>query len=146
MFKIKKIDEISSIELYKILKARNEVFVVEQDCVYQDCDDKDLKSYHLFLEEEEKVIAYLRILPRGLSYDEISIGRVLVIKESRGRGLAQKMIVEAIKFIENELNETKIKISAQAYLEKFYKQHGFITVSDVYLEDGIPHIEMIRGE
>jgi ElaA protein len=146
MFKIKKIDEISSIELYKILKARNEVFVVEQDCVYQDCDDKDLKSYHLFLEEEEKVIAYLRILPKGLSYDEISIGRVLVIKESRGRGLAQKMIVEAIKFIENELNETKIKISAQAYLEKFYKQHGFITVSDVYLEDGIPHIEMIRGE
>jgi ElaA protein len=146
MFKIKNFDEISSIELYKILKARNEVFVVEQDCVYQDCDDKDLKSYHLFLEEEEKVIAYLRILPRGLSYDEISIGRVLVIKESRGRGLAQKMIVEAIKFIENELNETKIKISAQAYLEKFYKQHGFITVSDVYLEDGIPHIEMIRGE
>lgn len=146
MFKIKSFDEISSIELYKILKARNEVFVVEQDCVYQDCDDKDLKSYHLFLEEEEKVIAYLRILPKGLSYDEISIGRVLVIKESRGRGLAQKMIVEAIKFIENELNETKIKISAQAYLEKFYKQHGFITVSDVYLEDGIPHIEMIRGE
>jgi ElaA protein len=146
MFKIKNFDEISSIELYKILKARNEVFVVEQDCVYQDCDDKDLKSYHLFLEEEEKVIAYLRILPKGLSYDEISIGRVLVIKESRGRGLAQKMIVEAIKFIENELNETKIKISAQAYLEKFYKQHGFITVSDVYLEDGIPHIEMIRGE
>lgn len=145
MFKIKSFDEISSIELYKILKTRNEVFVVEQDCVYQDCDDKDLKSYHLFLEEEEKVIAYLRILPKGLSYDEISIGRVLVIKDSRGRGLAQKMLIEAIRFIENEMKETKIKISAQAYLEKFYKQHGFEAVSDVYLEDDIPHIEMTRG-
>jgi ElaA protein len=140
---IKKFKELKGEEIYQILKARNEVFIVEQHCAYQDCDDKDRSAYHLFLEDKKEIIAYLRILQKGVSYDEISVGRVLVNKSYRGKGIAQEMMIKAIKFIEENLNERKIRISAQAYLIDFYKGFGFEEVSNVYLEDDIPHIEML---
>lgn len=130
--------------LYKILTLRSAVFVVEQNCIYQDCDGKDRNAYHLFLEEEDKVIACLRILDKGVSYDEIAIGRVVVDQSARGRGLARKMMQQAITFIEKELKEEVIKLQAQAYLVDFYGSLGFRAVSEVYLEDGIPHIDMQR--
>ena len=142
-WQIKKFSELSSYEIYEMLKSRSEVFVVEQNCPFQDCDDKDKNSYHLFLEENESIVAYLRILPKGLSFDEISIGRVLVKKEHRNKGLAREMMLNAISFIENELNENSIRISAQSYLLDFYKSLGFKVVSDLYYEDNIPHVEMV---
>ncbi|MBO0575017.1 GNAT family N-acetyltransferase [Clostridium botulinum] len=142
-FKIKKFNELSVEEIYEILKIRNEVFIVEQECPYEDCDGKDKNAYHLFYMKEGKVISYLRILEKGLSYDEISIGRVLVNKDYRGKGLARKSILQAIYFIQNNLKENSIRISAQHYLMNFYKSLGFKSVSEVYLEDNIPHIEML---
>ena len=102
-----------------------------------------MNSYHLYINDDSKIIAYLRIIEKGVSYDEISIGRVLVNKDYRGKGLARQMMLIAISFIEKELNETEIRISAQAYLVKFYESLGFKLVSDKYLEDDIPHIEML---
>lgn len=142
-FKIKKFNELTVEEIYEILKIRNEVFIVEQKCPYDDCDGKDKNAYHLFYMEEGKFISYLRILEKGLSYDEISIGRVLVDKDYRGKGLARKSILQAIDFIQNNLKENSIRISAQHYLMDFYKSFGFKPVSGVYLEDNIPHIEML---
>ena len=147
---IKTFDELTTYELYDIIKERVNVFVVEQNCPYPECDNKDLKSYHLCGKEDNKIVAYLRILPPGVSYKEVSIGRVLVNEDYRRRRLASKLMKRAIKFIEDELDEDIIRISAQEYLLSFYKNLGFSTVSETYLEDGIPHVEMIymkkRGE
>jgi ElaA protein len=140
---VKKFSELSSDELYEILKLRSEVFVVEQECIYEDCDGKDKKSYHLFAEQNGEILVYLRILEKGVSYSEISIGRVLASKKYRGRGFAKQMMLRAIEFIERYLKENAIRISAQVYLLNFYSSFGFVKVSDVYLEDDIPHIEMI---
>jgi ElaA protein len=141
-FIIKKFEEFELKDFYEIIKIREEIFIVEQACVYQECDGKDEEAFHLVCMENGQVMAYLRILERGVSFDEISIGRVLVKKECRGRGLAKKLMGKAIKFIENELNESEIRISAQEYLTTFYESLGFKTVSDMYLEDEIPHVEM----
>ncbi|PLX34350.1 MAG: GNAT family N-acetyltransferase [Clostridiales bacterium] len=143
-FIIKRFEEFSLRDFYEIIKIREEVFIVEQTCVYQECDGKDRKAFHLACMENGKVSAYLRILDKGVSYDEVSIGRVLVKKEYRGRGLGKKLLEKAIEFIENELNENEIRISAQEYLTDFYGSFGFETVSDMYLEDGIPHVEMLH--
>ncbi|WFD11139.1 GNAT family N-acetyltransferase [Tepidibacter hydrothermalis] len=143
---LKKFEELNIEELYKILQVRSEVFVLEQECLYQDCDGKDEISYHLFLEHDGEVLCYLRIIPRGISYDEMSIGRVLVSKNRRKKGLAREMMVIAIDFIERKLNEKSIRISGQKYLVDFYKQLGFKEVSDVYLEDGIEHVEMLYSK
>lgn len=142
-WELKKFDELNVEEIYKILKLRIEVFVVEQECAYQDCDGKDQKSYHLFLEDEGRIAAYLRILKRGLSFDEVAIGRVIVNKDYRGKGLAREMMLKAIKFIEEELNEKEIKIQAQVYLVDFYGSLGFKKISEEYLEDNIPHVDML---
>lgn len=142
-WKIKKFNELNIEEIYKILALRNEIFIVEQECPYLDCDDKDLNSYHLFLRENGEIVSYLRILEKGVSYDEISIGRVAVKKSYRGKGISRKMMLKAIEFIENNLSENTIKIQAQAYLLDFYSSLGFKAVSDEYLEDNIPHIDMI---
>ena len=142
-WEIKKFNELNVEEVYEILKLRNEVFVVEQQCIYEDCDDKDKRAYHLFGEEDGKIVAYLRILEKGISYNEISIGRVLTNKEYRGRGFAKEMMIKAIEFIENSLNEKIIRISAQEYLLNFYSSLKFVKASDMYLEDGIPHVEML---
>ena len=142
-WKIKRFEELSGYEVYKISALRNEIFIVEQDCVYLDCDNKDFKSYHLFCEDNGELIAYLRIIDKGISYDNISIGRVAVKKGYRGKGIAREMLVKAIDFIENNLNEKAIKIQAQSYLLDFYSSLGFKSISDEYLEDNIPHIDMI---
>lgn len=140
---IKKFNELSIEELYEILRIRNEVFILEQECPYQDCDYKDTNAYHLFSMEEGKIVSYLRILEKGISYNEISIGRVLVNKNYRGKTFAKEGMLKAINFIENALKENSIRISAQKYLMNFYKTFGFVEVSETYLEDNIPHIEML---
>ncbi|MGL5415363.1 MAG: GNAT family N-acetyltransferase [Clostridium sp.] len=142
-WKIKKFNDLTTEELYKILGLRNEIFIIEQDCIYLDCDNKDFKAYHLFLEEKDEVIAYLRILEKGVSFDEIGIGRVSVKKRYRGKGISRELMLKGIHFIENNLNEDTIKIQAQAYLLKFYSSLGFKQISKEYLEDGIPHIDMM---
>jgi len=142
-WEVKKFKELKGEEIYKILKIRNEVFIVEQHCAYQDCDDKDSGAYHLFWQDNNGIVAYLRILQTGVSYNEISVGRVLVNKIHRRKGIAREMMLLAIKFIEEKLNEREIRISAQAHLVDFYRSFGFEEVSNMYLEDGIPHIEML---
>lgn len=142
-FTLKTFEQLTNTELYNILKVRTEVFIVEQNCPYPEVDGKDLQSYHLYKEENGEIIAYLRILARGVSYKELSIGRVLVKKEYRGRKLAQQMMEHALQFIQNELNETTVKIQAQEYLRKFYRSFGFEAISETYLEDNIPHIDML---
>lgn len=145
-WKIKKFNELNAEEIYKILALRNEIFIVEQECPYLDCDGKDFNSYHLFAKENGEIVAYLRILEKGVSYDEISIGRVAVKQSYRGRGISREMMLKAIDFIENNLFENTIKIQAQAYLLKFYSSLGFKAVSEEYLEDNIPHIDMLYSK
>jgi ElaA protein len=130
-------------ELYQILETRINVFVVEQNCPYHECDNKDQKSFHLFYLDQKQITAYLRIIPPGISYQEASIGRVLVKNEFRKKGLGFKMMQNAISFIKENLDSDIIKISAQEYILDFYKELGFEVVSDRYLEDEIPHYEMI---
>lgn len=142
-WKIKRYKDLTIEELYSILKVRNEVFVVEQNCPYQDCDGKDKHAYHLFFEDNGDIIAYTRIMEKGISYDEVSIGRFLVQERYRGKGLAKEMLKRAINFIEESLNEKYIRISGQVYIKDFYKSFGFEEVSDIYLEDDIPHVEML---
>ncbi|WP_407462481.1 GNAT family N-acetyltransferase [Methanobrevibacter sp.] len=124
---------------------RAEVFVVEQNCAYQDLDDKDKYAYHLFLEDEDDstVIALLRILPENIAYEDMAIGRVIVKKSHRGKGLSRIMMEKSMNFIINDLGKKRIRMSGQAYLTKFYEDLGFKKVSDVYLEDGIDHYEFL---
>ena len=143
-WKIKRFEEMTTTELYEILRVRSEVFVVEQTCIYQDLDLKDKKAYHLFCENNGEIAAYLRILDKGVSYPEISIGRVLTRETNRRIGLAREMMQKAISFVEEELSEMQIRISAQLYLKQFYESLGFLITSEVYLEDDIEHIEMVR--
>ncbi|MGJ7911507.1 GNAT family N-acetyltransferase [Neobacillus sp. LXY-1] len=140
---LKKFNELTNIELYNLLKERTLVFVVEQNCPYLEVDGKDPFSYHLFKEDNGEIIAYLRIVPAGVSYREISIGRVFVKKEYRGQGIAEELLRKGLDFILNELKETNVKIQAQDYLRKFYSSFGFQTISETYLEDNIPHVDML---
>ncbi|MFV0480881.1 MAG: GNAT family N-acetyltransferase [Campylobacteraceae bacterium] len=139
---IKRFETLSKIELYEILKIRAEVFVVEQNCIYNDLDDKDLYSYHLTIKDDSKIVAYMRIYEK--SDNKISFGRVLVVFSGRGKGYAKKIINEAIVFIEKTWGKKSIVIEAQTYLQKFYKEFGFIAFSEEFLEDGILHIWMKR--
>ena len=140
---IKRFRELTAKELYEILRARAQVFIIEQSCLYQDVDGKDYHAHHLFMLDDDRVVGYLRILDRGISYDEVSIGRVMVDSQYRGNGLAENLMKSAIDFIEHSMNERKIRISAQSYLTDFYKNLGFKIESEEYLEDLIPHIEML---
>ena len=142
-WKLKKFDELTNSELYKILKERTLVFVVEQNCPYLEVDGKDPYSYHLFKEDNGEIVAYLRVLPAGVSYQEMSIGRVFVKKEYRGQGIAGELLQKGLDFIQHELKETKVKIQAQDYLRNFYSSFGFHPISGIYLEDNIPHVDMI---
>ncbi|ALT68753.1 acetyltransferase GNAT family [Methanobrevibacter millerae] len=142
-WKLKKFDDLTSDELYGILKLRSEVFVVEQDCVYQDLDDKDQLSYHLFLENDGETVAVSRFIPENVSYEEMSIGRVVVKENFRGQGLSKIMMKKAIDFIVDDLGKSEIRLSGQAYLVDFYENLGFKKVSDVYMEDNIEHFEFL---
>ncbi len=138
-------EELSVEQLYKILKLRQEVFVVEQDCPYLDADDKDQESFHLVSwDGKGEATAYVRLLPEGLSYpDYASIGRVVTSKSIRGTGGGKKLMEEAILQARKLFGDAPIKISAQSYLLKFYIELGFEPVGEEYLEDDIPHMGMI---
>jgi len=142
-YKIRTFDELSNRELYSILRLRSEIFVVEQNCVYQDLDNKDLNAYHLMAVENGELIGYLRILNKGVSYKEASIGRVVVKKEYRRKKLGLEIINKGIDFIINTLQEKEVRISAQVYAKNLYEKAGFVEVSEEYLEDDIPHMEML---
>jgi len=141
-------ENLSTLDLYEIMKVRQEVFVVEQDCVYQDSDDLDKTAWHLVGwkagSDGRKVVAYLRVVWPGEKFKEPSIGRVLTVLSERGTGLGKALTSEALKRISTEYPGASIRISAQKYLERFYSDFAFKTVSEPYDEDGIPHIEMIR--
>lgn len=144
-WKIKRFDALSTTELYSVLQLRSEVFVVEQNCVYQDIDGKDQKALHLIGEDDGQTVAYVRLFKPNDYFDEASIGRVVVKPTYRDKKLGHILMKEAIEGIKTEFGATKITISAQLYLKKFYESHGFITTSETYLEDDIPHIQMKRS-
>ena len=146
-WKIKSFSRLGRDELYEFLKLRVDVFVVEQKCPYPEMDDKDRHPETLHLAGKGKggeLMAYLRILPPGLSFKEVSIGRVVVAKESRRQGISDTMLKIALDQINRTWPNENIRIGAQVYLKKFYESHGFEAASESYLEDGIPHIDMIR--
>lgn len=138
----KKFNELTLEELYEILKLRSEVFVVEQKCIYNDIDGKDLTSSHIMIKENGKIKAYLRALQPGVSYEDASLGRVLVSPDARGKGYAKAIVTKGVEYILNNFNTTKITIGAQEYLRNFYSEIGFKPISEVYDEDGIPHLDM----
>ncbi len=144
-FKIKRFNELSAIELYKILQLRSEVFVVEQNCVYQDIDGKDEKAFHLIGQVENKVVAYSRFFKPNDYFKNASIGRVAIAQEYRAKKWGHELMQKSIEGIQTHLGFQPITISAQLYLKKFYESHGFLQVSETYLEDGIEHIEMFRN-
>ena len=139
----KNFDELTTSELYAVLQLRSEVFVVEQNCVYQDIDNKDPKCFHLMAFDEDTLVAYSRILPPGLSFEETSIGRVINKGSYRGKGIGITLIEKAIEKSLSTFATKEIKIGAQLYLKKFYESFGFKQTSEIYLEDGIEHIDML---
>ena len=140
---IKKFSKLSTEEIYNILKLRSEVFVVEQNCVYQDIDEKDKKAIHLFIEKNSEIIAYTRIFKKGDYYEENpSIGRVVVSKKERGKNFGKEIMKKSIRYVKENMDEKKIELSAQKYLDKFYKELQFYSEGEEYLEDGIPHQRM----
>jgi ElaA protein len=141
---LKKFDDLSLHELYAILQLRNEVFAIEQNCVYPDLDNKDQSAFHLMGWNNEKLIAYSRIIPPGIVYPEPSIGRVATSPSARDEGIGKQLMVRSIEHIYNIYGKTPVRIGAQLYLIKFYSNFGFLPTSDVYLEDGIEHIEMVK--
>jgi len=138
--------ELTPEELYSILQLRNEVFVVEQNCPYQDCDNKDLYAWHLMGKKEDKLLAYSRLLAPGISYSESSIGRVVSSPATRKTGMGKKLMHESIQQIRNLFQTDTIRIGAQLYLKAFYESFGFVQDGDIYLEDNIPHIIMLRKQ
>ena len=162
-FSIKTFDELTSVDLYHILRARSQVFVVEQNCAYQDIDEMDFDCLHMIVHRDEKLIGYCRIIPptfnkltSNLSVNNApinasstanlmaAIGRVLVLPEYRGRGLARQIMVQAIRYCRKKYGKKRpIIISAQTYLIRFYESLGFVPEGGFYLEDGIEHVKMV---
>lgn len=142
---LKNFDELSPHELYAILQLRNEVFAIEQNCVYPDMDNRDQPSYHLMAWQNEKLVAYTRIIPPGILYPEPSIGRVVTSLSVRRTGIGKELMLQSIKETYKLYGKTPIKIGAQIYLQKFYTNLGFKQTSEIYLEDGIEHIEMLKS-
>jgi ElaA protein len=143
-FTIKKFDELTSHEIYELLRLRSEVFVVEQDCVYQDIDNKDQKAFHVLGFKEDRLIAYSRIFNSGDYFELPSIGRIVVQEEERKHKYGHYLVDTSIQYIVKNFQQTSILISAQTYLIKFYNEHDFVQQGEEYLEDGIPHVKMLR--
>jgi ElaA protein len=141
----KKFEELSVAELYTILRLRAEVFVVEQNCAYLDTDNKDQYCHHLMGWKDDELIAYTRLVPPGVSYEYPSIGRVVTSPTARRGGFGRMLMEKSIEETISLYGETPIRIGAQLYLKDFYSSFGFITSSEIYLEDGIEHIEMTRA-
>lgn len=142
-WKIKSFEQLNSIELYRILQLRINIFMLEQNCLYPECDDKDFKAKHLFGMDEYGIVAYARLLPPEISYKDASIGRVIVSPNYRGQKLGYKLMEHAIENMYSDFPSVDIRISAQSHLQNFYEKLDFVKVSDEYLEDDIPHIEML---
>ena len=140
----KKFNDLGTDELYDILSLRNKVFVVEQSCVYLDTDGIDKESWHLCGWDNDGLVAYARIIPPGMVYPEASIGRVVSDPDHRSKGAGKLLMNKAIEIVYGQFNALGIRIGAQLYLEAFYSNLGFTRVSEVYLEDGIPHIKMLH--
>jgi len=143
-FKWSRIENLSALELFTIIKARESVFVVEQQCPYQETDDMDLYSWHLAASINNQLAAYVRVVDPGIKYEQPSIGRVMTISEFRNLKIGRSLMNEAIRFTEEQYPQMGIKIGAQVYLQKFYESLGFEAVSEPYDEDGIPHIDMMK--
>ena len=143
---IRSYNELNKCELFDIYFLRQEVFIVEQNCVYQDIDQKDQYSYHLMAYDNEILVAYLRIVHPGISYNEPSIGRVITKIDYRGRGIAKNIMQSAIQKVREVYKHSNIRISAQEYLIPFYTSLNFESIGEVYLEDDIPHIEMMHKD
>lgn len=143
-YSIKKFEDLTNTELYDMIRLREEVFVVEQNCVYLDCDGKDKVSDHLLLKDRERIVGTLRMIPAGISYEELSIGRVVLRKDYRKKGLAEKMMKVSIDYMEEKYGKSDIVLSAQVVIKSLYKKLGFEEISEVYLEDGIDHVKMIK--
>ncbi len=141
---IKKFEELTTNELYSLLQLRSEVFVVEQDCVYQDIDFKDQKALHIIGSKNNKIVAYTRVFKPGEYFKYASIGRVVVAESERKFKYGYDIMKASMNAISTYFNESTIKISAQTYLTKFYNTLGFKQIGEEYLEDGIPHIGMIK--
>lgn len=141
----KSFDGLTTTELYAILHLRSEVFVVEQQCPYQDLDYADQKGLHLMgTDEEGKLLAYARIFAPGIKFKEASIGRVVTSPQARGKGAGRQLMERSIEVLQANYGVIPIRIGAQQYLQQFYTSLGFEQTSDTYIEDGIPHIEMLR--
>jgi ElaA protein len=140
----KKFDDLTTAELYTILRLRIEVFVVEQNCVFQDADNKDQPAHHLMGFSNGQLVAYTRLLNAGTAYDKVSIGRVVTNPKYRNTGIGKLLMEKSIDYCTTLFGKQDIKIGAQFYLKKFYESFGFIQTSTVYDEDGIDHIEMIK--
>lgn len=138
---VKRFEELSTPELYELLRVRVAVFVVEQSCPYQEVDGRDAHSYHVYLKDESGVAAYLRVVDKEDSPGEVSIGRVLTVR--RGLGLGSRILAEGIRVAKECLGADQIKIEAQTYARAFYEKAGFRQTSEEFLEDGIPHIRMV---
>ena len=144
-WKLKLFSELSTAELYAILRLRGEVFIVEQNCPYVDADGKDFNSHHLMGYVGDDLAAYSRLVFAGISYEEVSIGRVITSAKYRGKDFGKLLMQQSITEIERLYGKVPIRIGAQAYLKKFYEGFGFIDMNEPYMEDGIPHLIMLRG-
>jgi ElaA protein len=141
---IKTFNDLTPIELYAILRLRSEVFVVEQNCVFLDMDNKDQECHHLMGKLNNRLVAYTRLVPPGHIYEQPSIGRVVTALDVRNSGIGKELIRQSISGIQILYGNTSIKIGAQLYLKRFYESFGFKQISNVYLEDGIEHIYMLK--
>ena len=137
---VKHFTELSAAELYAILRARQDVFVVEQNCPFPEIDGKDLDAYHLWFEENGEILAYARVLDRGVSFETPAVGRVISIR--RRDGLGSRILSEGIRIAREKYSAEAVMLEAQVYARKLYEKHGFVQVSEEFLEDGIPHIIM----
>ena len=140
----KSFNDLSADQMYTILCVRQEVFVLEQECLYLDADGKDRKSLHLMGFDGDELVAYARIVEPGVSYAEVSMGRILTTKNARGTGAGIELMEEGLREIESRYGKVPVRISAQTYLLKFYQKFGFESTGKEYLEDEIPHTEMLR--
>lgn len=140
---IRNFTELDTLALYQILQLRNEVFIVEQACPYQDLDNFDSAGIHLYFLENDVIVAYCRILPPGVKLVEACITRVITKSSHRTKGFGKMLMLHAIIYIAQQWPDYNIKISAQAYLQQFYESFGFVKTSDIYLEDNIPHMDML---
>lgn len=138
---VKHFDELTTDELFSIYKLRVAVFVVEQNCPYQDIDEADKSAYHVYLKDEDGIAAYMRVLPRGVKFDEVSLGRVISVK--RRCGLGSRLLDIGKRVAKEKFDADTIYVEAQTYAKPFYEKAGFVQSSDEFIEDGIPHIGMI---